>query len=120
MKRFTVLCLLSASLLMAGCTPATVAPPLAPGYANQADQQMGQILSGARAFYTKIQADSASGATTLSPQEKSSFQSFGVAINAAEQVYLAYHNGQATQAAAQAAVNIVSQQQAALPIPGGK
>lgn len=81
---------------------------------------MGQILAGARAFYATIQQDSASGKTVLTPAEKTAFNDFGNSINAAETIYLAYHNSQATQAAAQAAISAVQSKQAALPLPGGK
>lgn len=106
-----------------GCAP-TVNPPTAPqlgaGYNNQADQDMGTILSGARAFYVSIQQQSAAGTLTLSPTVKTAFNDFGVSLNAAESVYLAYHNGTATQATAQAAVLIVQTKQQALPLPGAK
>ena len=104
-------------LMLAGCKTVTTTPPLAPGYQNAADQQMGQILAGARSFYSTIQQDSASGKTTLSPTEKTAFNDFGAAINAAETVYLAYHAGTATQAQAQTAINAVQTKQSALPIP---
>lgn len=119
MKRFILilgLCLLP----MGGCKTASTTQPLAPGYSNTADQQMGQILSGARAFYVSIQQQSAAGTLTLDPTVKVSLNDFGTSLNAAETVYLAYHNGQATQAAAQAAVNTVQTKQAALPLPGAK
>lgn len=104
-----------------GCTPKTTTPAqLAPGYNNQADQQMGEILSGAHAFYSRVQQDSASGAMVLTATEKQAFNAFGATLNGAQAVYLAYHNGTATQAQAQAAVSQVQTQQAALPTPGGK
>lgn len=111
---------LAMALTSSGCKTSATAPPLAPGYNNPADQQMGQILAGARAFYQSIQQQSAAGTMTLNPTEKMSFNAFGVSLNAADSVYLAYHNGQATQAAAQAAVTQVQSQQAALPLPGAK
>jgi len=105
-------------LILSGCkTSATV--PLAPGYQNAADQQMGEILAGARSFYTTIQSESASGKMVLSATEKTAFNDFGAAINAAEQVYLGYHAGTSTQAQAQAAIDAVKTKQAALPTPGG-
>lgn len=118
------LCLFSAAAIeMSGCgakaNPTTPAQ-LAPGYANQADQQMGEILAGAHAFYVSIEQQVAGGSLTLTPEVKTGFNTFGTSLNAAQSVYLAYHNGQATQAAAQAAVNTVQQQQAALPLPGAK
>lgn len=115
MKKYVfLLCL----FLPLGCTPATTTTSpaaVAPGYLNAADQQMGQILAGARAFYTTIQQDSSAGKVTLSAIEKTAFNDFGVSLNTAETVYLAYHSGTATQASAQAAVNTIQQKQSALP-----
>lgn len=109
---------------LVGCTPAATNPTtpaqLAPGYSNQADQQMGEVLSGAHAFYQSIQQQSQAGTLTLTPQVKQAFNAFGVSLNAAQSVYLAYHQGAATQAQAQAAVDKVQQEQQALPLPGAK
>lgn len=126
MKKLFASFVLSVFVLgMAGCpgsNPSTPTNPaqLAPGYQNQADQQMGEILAGAHAFYTSIQQQSQAGTLTLDPTTKAAFNAFGVSLNAAQTVYLAYHNGQATQAQAQTAVNQVQAQQAALPLPGAK
>ena len=118
MKRLILLTALC--LPMAACTPtATNTATLAPGYLNAADQQMGEILAGARAFYVSVQQQSAAGTMTLTPTEKTAFNTFGVSLNAAETVYLAYHSNPtpATQAAAQKAVDNVQAQQTALPMP---
>lgn len=127
MKRTLRILALTAATFMAigwmtACTPANPTTPaqLAPGYQNSADQQMGEILSGAHAFYTSIQQQSAAGTLTLSPDVKQKFNSFAIALNAAQQVYLAYHAGTATQAQAQTAVNTVQTSQNALPLPGAK
>ena len=57
-------------MLGIGCTnPANTTPPpasLAPGYLNSTDQQMGEILAGAHAFYVQIQGDIAAGKHTPS------------------------------------------------------
>ena len=104
-----------------GCKPTTTTPAvLAPGYLSQADQQMGEILSGAHAFYASIQQQTQAGTLTLDATTKQAFNAFGASLNAAQTVYLAYHNGTATQAQAQAAVNTVQSKQAALPLPGAK
>ncbi len=106
------------ALPLTGCPSASTATPpaaVAPGYVNQADQQMGQILAGARSFYVTIQQDSLAGKVTLSPTEKQAFNDFGTSLNLAESVYLAFHAGTQTQAAAQNAVNTVQVKQAALP-----
>ena len=116
MKRLAIL--LCIPLMLAGCKTSTTAPPLAPGYSNPQDQQIGQILAGARAFYVSIQQQSASGQLTLSPAEKTGFNDFGTALNAADSVYLAYHAGNATEAQAQAAANVVAAKQSALTLPG--
>ena len=119
MKRLLIV--LALLIPLTGCPSSTTNPAaLAPGYLNAADQQMGQILAGARSFYVSIQQQSQAGTMTLSATEKQAFNTFGVTLNAAESVYLAYHNGTATQAQAQAAVNQVQQQQNALPLPGAK
>lgn len=105
-------------LPLAGCPAASSTTPaaaLAPGYLNSADQQMGEILAGARTFYVTIQQDSAAGKVALSATEKAAFNDFGTSLNLAEAVYLGYHSGTATQAAAQAAVNTVQTKQSALP-----
>ena len=118
-----ILAALALCLCLTGCpSSTTTTPPLAPGYQNSADQQMGEILAGARAFYVSVQQQSAAGTMTLTPTEKTAFNTFGVSLNAAETVYLAYHSNPtpATQAAAQKAVDNVQAQQTALPMPGAK
>jgi len=105
----------------AGCKTNTANPPvLAPGYQNSADQEMGKVLAGARKFYLSIQDQVNAKTLTLGDSIKASFNAFGVTLNAADSVYLAYHNGTATQAQAQAAVDKVQSEQAALPLPGAK
>lgn len=117
MRRPIAILALCLPLMLAGCKTTAPTPPLAPGYQNAADQSMGEILAGARSFYSTIQSESAAGKVTLSATEKQAFNAFGVTINQAEAIYLAYHSGSATQAAAQTAVNAVQSQQSALPIP---
>jgi hypothetical protein len=122
MKRFPILLLLCLGLTACpGTNPSNPTTPaaLAPGYNNATDQQLGSILSGARAFYTSIQQQSAAGKLVLTSTEKMAFNTFGATINAAESVYLAYHAGTATEQAAQTAVTAVQTQQKALPLPGG-
>lgn len=122
LKLATIAALSLAVGWMTACTPSATpsTQALAPGYQNSADQQMGEILAGAHSFYTSIQQQSQAGTLTLDATTKAAFNQFGTALNAAQAVYLAYHNGQATQAAAQTAVNQVQSQQAALPLPGAK
>lgn len=114
--------LLLVLMLLPGCKPTTAANTpavLAPGYLNAADQQMGEILAGAHNFYNSIQSQVNAGTLTMGSTIKASFNDFAISLNAAQTVYLAYHNGQATQAQAQTAVNLVQSKQAALPLPGG-
>lgn len=120
--RKIILALALVSLM--GCKPATTPTTpqtLAPGYMNQADQTMGEILQGAHAFYVQIQSDVASGKYQPSVTEKTSLNNFAVALNGAQIIYIAYHAGAATQAQAQTAVNNVTTQQTALQnvITGG-
>jgi hypothetical protein len=124
---------------LAGCpanTP-TPTPPIAPGYMNQADQVMGETLAAARAFYRTVQCETQTmnwqratdtcvpdpditSPMVLTPGEKTAYNAFGQALNVAEPVYLAYHAGAATQAAAQTAVDTVAQDQSALSAMGVK
>ena len=135
-KVMFALVLMMVPLALPGCKTVTSPPqPLAPGYNNAADQQMGEILSGARGFYSTIQCETQglnwsqltsscvadpkiTTPMVLTAAEKTAFNDFGVSLNAANTVYLAYHAGTQTEAAAQAAVTAVQQKQAALPIPG--
>lgn len=119
MKRIILVTATAAALLFLpmGCkTPTSTTPPaaLAPGFSSPADQTMDQVLVGAHNFYLDIQAQIAAGKYTPAPTEKTALNTFATAVNTAETVYLAYHNGTATQAAAQAAVDSVTAQQTAL------
>ena len=137
MRKILSTALLAIALAGTGCKTTGVAPPLAPGFQNIPDQQMYGALKGARNFYLTIQCETQGlnyspdakqcmsdpnikVPMVLSQTEKDTFNRFGASLNIAEQLYLAYHAGTATQAQAQAAVNTVSQQQATLPTPGGK
>ena len=107
-----------------GCAKSnSTVPPaaVAPGYQNQADQTMGEVLAAAHAFYNSIQQQSAAGTMTLSPTEKSVFNTFAATLNGAQIAYLAYHGNPtpANLTLAQNAVNQVQAQQAALPQPKG-
>lgn len=115
--------LVLAPVALTGCaakTAQTPTPPLAPGYINQADQQMKAILDGATAFYNSIQKKSDSGEVILSKAEKDAFNSLGVSINIAQPIYLAFHNGAGSQQAAQNAVNQVQSNQSAVQALGVK
>ena len=112
-----IISVLAVCLLMLplGCATATApTPPTAPGFSSQADQTMDQVLVGARTFYVSIQKKVTAGTYTPSASEKTALNTFASALNTAESVYLAYHNGTATQAQAQTAVDSVSAQQTTL------
>ena len=106
--KFPFSLLLVAVLAISGCKPATgPTPPLAPGYSNQADQTMGQTLAAAHAFYSQIQRDTSVGTFVPSQAEKVALNDLAIAINIAQTAYVAFHNGQGTQAAAQTAIDQV-------------
>lgn len=127
-----LLLMMTAMLAFTGCkTVAGPPPPLAPGYANTADQVMGETLAAANGFYHAIQCETQTMAwdlkskscvpdtkvtspMTLGPTEAQSFNAFAISLNTANAVYLSYHAGQATQAQAQAAIDTVQAQQNAL------
>src|ERR1019366_9491404 len=118
---FLSLILIAAPFWITGCGASSTATPpraLAPGYLNSADQTMGEVLAGARAFYTSIQQQSVAGTMVLSATDKTGFNTFGISLNAAQTLYLAYHGSPtaANQTAAQNAVNQVEAQQSALPL----
>ena len=107
--------ILMAVLAVSGCKPATgPTPPLAPGYTNQVDQTMGQTLAAAHAFYQTLQQDTVAGNFFPSPAEKTALNALAASLNVAQPIYIAYHNGTATQAQAQAAVADVVQKQSTL------
>lgn len=123
MKPILLSLTLSAALLT-GCahSTTTAAVPLAPGYANSTDQQLGSTLAAADAFYNKLQADQKSGAFTPTSAEVTALNSLQLALATANPVYLAYHNGTGSLVAAQTAVNNVStaQTNAQVVVSGGK
>lgn len=101
--------------LLGGCkTNPGPAQPLAPGFTNSVDQSLGETLAAARAFYSRLQLDATAGTFKPSAAETQALNGLSAAINAAEPVYLAYHAGTGSQAAAQAAIDAVTQKQAAV------
>jgi hypothetical protein len=118
--KLTSIALLGLSMgWMAGCKTATTTAPTAPGYLNAADQQLGEIMAAAHAFYNTIQQESIAGQITLTSTEKTAFNAFAVAINSADSIYLAYHANPtaANLTLAQAAVTTVQNEQSTLPVP---
>jgi hypothetical protein len=120
MKRYALLLCL---LLPIGCATATApTPPLAPGYTNSTDQNLGATLAAADAFYNKLQADQKAGTFTPTAAEVTALNALQQALSVANPIYLAYHNGTGSLAAAQSAVANVSTAQTNVQtaIPGGK
>ena len=134
MKKILLAIALCMPISLAGChvTAATPVATLAPGYSSETDAQMGQVLKGARSFYSTVQCETKglnwnavaslcvadpniTSPLVLSVAEKAAFNDFGKSLNLAETVYVAYHAGTATQADAQADVNIVLSKQNSLP-----
>jgi len=114
MKRLSVLLFLALMLPLAGCpTASTTTPPaaLAPGYLNQFDQTAGQTLAAAHALVSKATQDYPTLSVAQQLREKTVLNAFVQAVNTADSVYLAYHNGTATQAQVQTQLNFVSQAQ---------
>jgi hypothetical protein len=75
---------------------------------------MGQSLAAAHAFYQTLQQDTVAGKFFPSPAEKTALNALAASLNVAQPIYIAYHNGTATQAQAQAAVADVVQKQSTL------
>ena len=122
LKVYLLLLAVMFAMTFVGCKQVTTAHlPRAPGYVSTMDQTMGESLAAAHAFYNSIQQQSAAGTMTLSATEKAAFNTFGVTLNGAQTVYLAYHANPtaANETAARNAVNQVQSQQAALPQPKG-
>jgi len=105
----TLLSLVLTLPMIVGCATATApTPPLAPGYSNSTDQQLGSTLAAADAFYNKLQTDQKAGTFIPTAAEVTALNALQVALATANPVYLAYHNGTGTLTAAQAAVSKVS------------
>ena len=104
-------CLLAVPM---GCKKTATTNPatLAPGYTGQQDQTLGTTLKGIHDFYTGLMTQIATDKRILGPTENAALTSLALAINTADTVYVAYHNGQATLQQAQAAVSNASAAQA--------
>jgi hypothetical protein len=101
------------ALPLLGCPSATApAPPLAPGYTTQFDQTAGQTLAAAHALVAKATADYPSLTPAQQATEKPILNAFVSAVNTADSVYLAFHQGTATQAQVQTQLNAVATAQA--------
>lgn len=97
---------------LAGCktsstavNPPTAPAAVAPGYTSPADQKMGEILESARNFFLTLQQEKAAGTFVPSATEQAALNAFAATLNTALSQYTAFHQGTATQAQAQAAVD---------------
>jgi hypothetical protein len=116
MKSLSLMILLAAPMVLVGCksSSTTVAPPLAPGFVNSADQQMDSDLVAAHRFYTSIQQDIVAGKFQPTATEKQVLNTLAVTLNAAQAEYQLFKQGAATQAQAQAQVDQLKAQQASV------
>jgi hypothetical protein len=93
-------------LVPIGCQPASApAPPLAPGYSSPADQTLGQSLAAIVAFTNQEKANFAALPIAKQDAERPYLNALIVAVNTADQVYLAFHAGTQSLAQAQAALS---------------
>jgi len=101
-------------LLPMGCATATApSVPLAPGYTTPFDQTAGQTLAAAHALVSKATTDYPTLTPAQQSTEKPILNAFVTAVNTADSVYLAFHNGTATQAQVQTQLNAVQTAQTA-------
>jgi hypothetical protein len=99
---------LSLCLMPIGCTQQVTAntPPaaLAPGYLNSQDQTMGQTLASIDSFLNQEKVNYNEKTAAQQAQEKAILNTFIQSVNVANALYTAYHQGSATEAAAQTAI----------------
>jgi hypothetical protein len=120
--KFTKGLLLLILVFASGCKTVTAPPvPLAPGYQNSIDQQLGETLASANAFYNKLQTNQKAGLFSPTAIEVTALNALQSSLTVANPVYLAYHNGTGTQASAQTAIaNVTSAQTNVQNLLGGK
>lgn len=114
MKKFPLF-FLPLALCILGCPSATTATPpaaLAPGYTSQTDQTFGQALAAAHALANQAVLDYGKLTPAQQQTEKAALNGFVAAVNAADAIYLAYHQSQATAAQVTTALNQISAAQA--------
>lgn len=108
-----------------GCTHQPAQAPI-PGSINAFDSGAYQTLRTAHDIAASLSSQACSnngnkpGCFNPSATQKVAINQFINDLNIADQVYSAYHQGLQTQAAAQAAINTVQRDQAALPSGIGK
>ncbi len=109
------ICLVGAPI---GCTKNIVQAPV-PGSTNNFDSSAYQTLHTAHDIAQSLSSQAAAGSFKPSAAQKTVINQFIADLNVADTVYSAYHNGAATQAQTQTAIDKVTAEQASLPI-GGK
>lgn len=120
MKRIILALVLAVSVVTipTGCRHTPAQAPI-PGAINNFDSSAYQTLRVAHDIAKSLSDQAAAGTFKPSPVQKTAINQFISDLNIADVVYAAYHNGAATQAQAQAAIDKVTAEQASLPI-GGK
>lgn len=121
MKSHILTRLLLGSLLIlpVGCVHSVTAP--VPGAISAFDSSAYQTLLTAHGIAQSFSTQACSnngnqpGCFNPKPAEKTAINQFIADLNIADVVYAAFHSGTQTQAAAQAALNKVTSDQAALP-----
>ena len=113
MKRLA-LCLILA-LPLTGC-PASNAPtpPVAPGYINAQDQQIGEALAALNGFVNQEKVNYAAMPPVQQGKEKPILNDLITAVNIANASYQAFHAGSQTEAQAQTAINAAQAKQTTL------
>lgn len=115
----TLLLSVAIALSLTGCptaqSPSQPNPPtiVAPGYGSPADQKLGQSLAALRMFAAKAKEDYNTLTPSQQSEEKIPLNSLILAVDAADTVYKAYHNGLRTIEDAQNAYDKAAAEQSA-------
>lgn len=113
MKRLSLVFPLLLALTFTGCLRTVQAPtPLIPGAISQFDANAYKTLVAAHAYAESLSEQAKQGTYKPSPEEKLLVNQFILDLNAADTMYEAYHAGSTTEAQMQAALNVVSADQA--------
>lgn len=101
---------------MSGCKPASSTTPAAamvPGATNSFDGATYETLASLHAFVGSLTSQITAGTFTPTPAEKTLLNQMITDLDAAQVLYASYHSGAATQAAMQAALTQVQNDQTA-------
>jgi hypothetical protein len=113
MKRIILAIVLAVSVVTVptGCLKNQVKAPI-PGATSNFDSSAYQTLRTAHDIAKSLSDQAAAGNFKPSPTQKVAINQFIADLNVADTVYAAYHNGAATQAQAQSAIDKVTAEQA--------